>query len=61
MYVLFQVAHTLSVSLNKIGDLKYYDADLASARSFYMQSLDVRRATVLDYPDVPSQVDHLID
>ncbi|XP_078431117.1 zinc ion binding protein [Wolffia australiana] len=50
-----EVSHTLSVSLNKIGDLKYYDADLESARLFYSQSLDVRRSTLKQYPDIKSQ------
>lgn len=54
--VSLQVAHTLSVSLNKIGDLKYYDGDLAAAKSYYAQSLDCRRDTAKDHSDVPSQV-----
>ncbi|CAA6665353.1 unnamed protein product [Spirodela intermedia] len=41
-----EVVHTLSVSLNKIGDLKYYDADLQAARASYSQSLDL--GVVLD-------------
>ncbi|XP_058079712.1 protein NCA1 [Magnolia sinica] len=51
-----EVAHTLSVSLNKIGDLKYYDGDLQAARSYYSQSLDVRRNAAKDHSDVPSQI-----
>lgn len=53
---LLQVVHTLSVSLNKIGDLKYYDADLQAARASYSQSLDLRRSAVKQHPSVPSQV-----
>lgn len=41
-----EITHTLSVSLNKIGDLKYYDGDLQAARSYYSRSLDVRRAAM---------------
>lgn len=41
-----EITHTLSVSLNKIGDLKYYDGDLQAARSYYFRSLDVRRAAM---------------
>ncbi|XP_061353104.1 protein NCA1 [Gastrolobium bilobum] len=51
-----EITHTLSVSLNKIGDLKYYDGDLQAARSYYFQSLDVRRDVAEHSPDVPSQV-----
>ncbi|XP_068662120.1 protein NCA1-like [Aristolochia californica] len=51
-----EVVHTLSVSLNKIGDLKYYDGDLEAARSYYSQSLDVRQSAVRDNPKVMSQV-----
>lgn len=54
-----QVVHTLSVSLNKIGDLKYYDGDLAAAKSYYSRSLAVRRDTAKDHSDVPSQVCNL--
>ncbi|KAJ4982237.1 hypothetical protein NE237_033074 [Protea cynaroides] len=50
-----EVTHTLSVSLNKIGDLKYYDGDLQGARSYYSRSLDVRRTAIKDCSDVPSQ------
>uniref|UniRef100_A0A1D1XP66 Polycomb complex protein BMI-1 n=1 Tax=Anthurium amnicola TaxID=1678845 RepID=A0A1D1XP66_9ARAE len=51
-----EVVHTLSVSLNKIGDLKYYDGNLQSARSYYAQSLDVRRDAVKEQPNVSTQV-----
>ncbi|XP_077235938.1 protein NCA1-like [Tasmannia lanceolata] len=51
-----EVVHTLSVSLNKIGDLKYYDEDLQSARSYYFRSLDVRRNAVKNNPNVSSQM-----
>lgn len=53
-----QITHTLSVSLNKIGDLKYYDGDLRAARSYYFQSLNVRRDVVKNNSNVPSQVGH---
>lgn len=52
--------HTLSVSLNKIGDLKYYDGDLQSARSYYMRSLDVRREAAKENSNVSSQVKYNI-
>ncbi|KAF7824799.1 protein NCA1 [Senna tora] len=51
-----EITHTLSVSLNKIGDLKYYDGDLQAARSYYFQSLNVRRDVMKHKSDVPSQV-----
>jgi hypothetical protein len=51
-----EVTHTLSVSLNKIGDLKYYDGDLESARSYYNRSLNVRRDVIKNKPDATSQV-----
>ncbi|KAL5995033.1 Protein nca1, partial [Asimina triloba] len=51
-----EVVHTLSVSLNKIGDLKYYNGDLESAKSFYSQSLDVRRNAAKEHLDLPSLV-----
>ncbi|KAJ4830131.1 Protein nca1 [Turnera subulata] len=50
-----EISHTLSVSLNKIGDLKYYDGDLEAAKSYYIRSLDVRRDAIKQHPDVPSQ------
>ncbi|KAL8159644.1 hypothetical protein V2J09_001181 [Rumex salicifolius] len=50
-----ELTHTLSVSLNKIGDLKYYDGDLEAARSYYFQSLNVRRNTMKNNPTVLSQ------
>ncbi|KAL6870718.1 hypothetical protein ACP4OV_014566 [Aristida adscensionis] len=51
-----ELVHTLSVSLNKIGDLRYYDGDLQSARSYYARSLDVRRSAVKENSSVASQV-----
>uniref|UniRef100_A0A0D9YZM0 Uncharacterized protein n=1 Tax=Oryza glumipatula TaxID=40148 RepID=A0A0D9YZM0_9ORYZ len=50
------LVHTLSVSLNKIGDLRYYDGDLHSARSYYAHSLDVRRSAAKEHSAVASQV-----
>ncbi|KAK1293996.1 hypothetical protein QJS10_CPA16g01344 [Acorus calamus] len=50
-----EVVHTLSVSLNKIGDLKYYDGDLKSAKSYYSRSLDVRRDAVSKHPSSSAQ------
>ncbi|KAG9134766.1 hypothetical protein Leryth_001075 [Lithospermum erythrorhizon] len=50
-----EVTHTLSVSLNKIGDLKYYGEDLESARSYYLQALDVRK-DAMKHQAAPSQV-----
>ncbi|PNX95731.1 E3 ubiquitin-protein ligase chfr-like protein, partial [Trifolium pratense] len=51
-----EITHTLSVSLNKIGDLKYYDGDLQAARSYYFQSLNVRRDVIKNNSNVSSQV-----
>lgn len=51
-----QITHTLSVSLNKIGDLKYYEGDLQAARTYYFQALDVRRSAIKKQSTVPSQV-----
>lgn len=51
-----QIKHTLSVSLNKIGDLKYYSEELEAARSYYCQALDVRRKATQHPASVPSQV-----
>ena len=45
-----------SVSLNKIGDLRYYEGDLQSARSYYARPLDVRRSAVREHLAVASQV-----
>ncbi|XP_055807831.1 protein NCA1-like [Solanum dulcamara] len=50
-----EITHTLSVSLNKIGDLKYYDGDLQAARSHYFQALDVRR-NAIKQQSMPSQI-----
>ncbi|CAN1121306.1 Protein NCA1 [Linum perenne] len=50
-----EITHTLSVSLNKIGDLKYYAGDMEAARSYYLRSLDVRRDAMKHHPNVPSQ------
>ncbi|KAI8563940.1 hypothetical protein RHMOL_Rhmol03G0147900 [Rhododendron molle] len=52
---LVQIIHALSVSLNKVGDLKYYDEDLQGARSYYFQSLNVRRDAIKNHPSSPSQ------
>ncbi|XAR68604.1 hypothetical protein NMG60_11003789 [Bertholletia excelsa] len=51
-----EIIHTLSVSLNKIGDLKYYDEDLQAARSYYFQSLNVRRDAIKNHPSSPSRI-----
>ncbi|CAD6246388.1 unnamed protein product [Miscanthus lutarioriparius] len=51
-----ELVHTLSVSLNKIGDLRYYDGDLQSIRNYYARSLDVRRNAVKEHSAVASQV-----
>ncbi|KAL4561897.1 hypothetical protein LXL04_034079 [Taraxacum kok-saghyz] len=51
-----EVAHTLSVSLNKIGDMKDYEGDLKSARDHYFRALDVRRNAINDSSKAPSQV-----
>ncbi|KAL6850194.1 hypothetical protein ACP4OV_020821 [Aristida adscensionis] len=51
-----ELVHTLSVSLNKIGDLRYYDGDLQSARSYYARSLGVRKNAVKEHSAVASQV-----
>lgn len=49
-----EITHTLSVSLNKIGDLKYYDEDLQASRSYYFRSLDVRRNAMKNHCDSAS-------
>ncbi|MFS8002254.1 putative transcription factor C2H2 family [Helianthus anomalus] len=51
-----EVTHTLSVSLNKIGDFKYYEGDLKAARDHYFRALDVRRKAIKDSSKAPSQV-----
>ncbi|KAK8953670.1 hypothetical protein KSP40_PGU016262 [Platanthera guangdongensis] len=51
-----ELVHTLSVSLNKVGDLKYYDGDLESARTYYTRALDVRRDAISEKPNVSSQI-----
>lgn len=53
---LLQITHTLSVSLNKIGDVKYYDGDLQAARSYYIRALNVRRDAMNHHSNAPSQV-----
>lgn len=59
---LLQIIHTLSVSLNKVGDLKYYAEDLQGARTYYFQSLNVRRDAIKNHPSSSSQVSsHSID
>ncbi|KAJ9179500.1 hypothetical protein P3X46_011282 [Hevea brasiliensis] len=49
------VTDTLSVSLNKVGDLKYYDGDLKAARSYYFRSLNMRRKAIKHHSHVSSQ------
>lgn len=51
-----EITHTLSVSLNKIGDLKYYDGNLQAAQSYYYRSLNARRDAIKHHSDVPSQI-----
>ncbi|KAA0034103.1 hypothetical protein IC582_023388 [Cucumis melo] len=51
-----EITHTLSVSLNKIGDLKYYEGDLEAARSYYLRSLNVRQDASKHHPDDPAQI-----
>ncbi|MCO5598489.1 hypothetical protein L7F22_052586 [Adiantum nelumboides] len=51
-----EVIHALSVSLNKMGDLKYYADDLQAARAYYARSLDVRRSALQEYTVLSSQV-----
>ncbi|KAK9813209.1 hypothetical protein WJX72_010640 [[Myrmecia] bisecta] len=41
-----EVAHALSVSLNKLGDLQHWCGDLAAARTYYAEGLQVRRDAV---------------
>jgi hypothetical protein len=50
------VVHALSVSLNKLGDLKYYAQDLEGARAFYAQALDVRVEATQDFKTLSPQV-----
>ncbi|CAH9068219.1 unnamed protein product [Cuscuta epithymum] len=50
-----EITHTLSVSLNKIGDLKYYGEDLQAARAYYFQALDIRRNAIRQH-SLPSQI-----
>ncbi|KAH0469127.1 hypothetical protein IEQ34_002359 [Dendrobium chrysotoxum] len=50
-----ELVHTLSVSLNKIGDLRYYDGDLESARTYYIRALDVRRDAIMERSNVSCQ------
>lgn len=49
-----EITHTLSVSLNKIGDLKYYGGDLHAARTYYFRSLNVRRDAMKSHSHSPS-------
>ncbi|KAF2608770.1 hypothetical protein F2Q68_00044881 [Brassica cretica] len=51
-----EITHTLSVSLNKIGDVKYNVGDLQAARSYYIRALNVRRDAMKHHPNAPSQV-----
>lgn len=50
-----EITHTLSVSLNKIGDLKYYGEDLKAARSYYFQALEIRRNAIKEH-SLPAQI-----
>ncbi|WCJ39252.1 zinc ion binding [Euphorbia peplus] len=50
-----EIIHTLSVSLNKIGDLKYYDGDVEAAKSYYYRALNVRRDAIKHRNNVSSQ------
>jgi hypothetical protein len=50
-----QVVHALSVSLNKLGDLKYYAQDLEAARAFYARALNVRLEATSDFTTLSSQ------
>lgn len=51
-----ELVHTLSVSLNKIGDLMYYDDDLESARTYYTRALDVRCDAIKEKSNDSSQI-----
>lgn len=51
-----EVVHALSVSLNKMGDLKYYANDLQSARTYYARALNVRKDALVDFTQLSSQV-----
>ncbi|KAK6921528.1 hypothetical protein RJ641_012035 [Dillenia turbinata] len=51
-----EITHTLSVSLNKIGDLKYYGGDMQAARIYYYRSLDVRRNAIKHNSGITSQI-----
>lgn len=55
-YFDFQVVHALSVSLNKLGDLKYYAEDLEAARAFYARALSFRLDGISDFTTLSSQV-----
>lgn len=50
------MVHALSVSLNKLGDLKYYAQDLESARAFYARALNVRLEATSDFTTLSPQV-----
>ncbi|XP_074290049.1 protein NCA1-like [Silene latifolia] len=49
-----EIIHTLCVSLNKIGDLKYYDGDLQASKSYYSRSLEYRHNAMKSHSDSPS-------
>ncbi|KAG0559288.1 hypothetical protein KC19_10G093800 [Ceratodon purpureus] len=51
-----EVVHALSVSLNKLGDLKYYAQELEAARAFYARALNVRLEATTDFTTLSSQV-----
>ncbi|KAL3696286.1 hypothetical protein R1sor_010362 [Riccia sorocarpa] len=50
-----EVIHALSVSLNKLGDLKYYAQDLAAAHQYYLRALKLRQ-NAADLSKLSSQV-----
>lgn len=53
-----EVVHALSVSLNKLGDVRFYEGDLAGARVYYLRALQERQALAGSEPGAvtPSQV-----
>ncbi|KAG6554438.1 hypothetical protein Mapa_004355 [Marchantia paleacea] len=50
-----EVVHALSVSLNKLGDLKYYAEDLTAARDYYARALKLRQ-NATDFSKLSSKV-----
>ncbi|KAJ7568228.1 hypothetical protein O6H91_01G024200 [Diphasiastrum complanatum] len=51
-----EVIHALSVSLNKLGDLKYYAEQFSSARDLYKRALDIRKNAIKDYQVLSPQI-----